>query len=77
MNTKQAVTNEPRWFQWILISVAILYLFFLLVVPLITVFAGALESGIGAYLHSFADPDTLFSLLEEIAEKYSELEMAV
>jgi sulfate transport system permease protein len=62
MNTKQAVTNEPRWFQWILISVAILYLFFLLVVPLITVFAGALESGIGAYFHSFADPDTLFSI---------------
>ncbi len=62
MHTKQAVTSEPRWFQWLLISVALLYLFFLLFVPLFSVFVGALENGIGAYLHTFTDPDTLFSI---------------
>ncbi len=62
MHTKQAVTSEPRWFQWLLISVALLYLFFLLFVPLFSVFVGALESGLSAYLHTFADPDTLFSI---------------
>ncbi len=62
LDTKLAVTNEPRWLQWILIGVAVAYLFLLLFVPLITVFAGALEQGIKAYLGSFADSDTLFAI---------------
>ena len=62
LDAKQAATSEPRWFQRILIGAAVLYLFLLLFVPLITVFAGALEKGIAAYLHSFGDPDTLFSI---------------
>jgi sulfate/thiosulfate transport system permease protein len=60
--TKLAVTNEPRWFQWLLIGIALVYLFLLLFVPLLTVFAGAIENGFKAYWHSFADPDTLFSV---------------
>src|SRR5690606_28468144 len=62
MNTKLAATAEPRWFQWILISAAVLYLVLLLFVPLLTVFAGALERGIAAYSDSFLDPHTLFSI---------------
>lgn len=62
LDSKQAATNEPRWLQRILIGVALLYLFLLLFVPLITVFAGALERGFTAYFDSFADPDTLFSM---------------
>ncbi len=62
LDTKQAVTSEPLWLQRILIGAAVLYLFLLLFVPLLTVFAGALEKGIAAYLHSFGDPDTLFSI---------------
>ncbi len=62
MDTKQAVVGEPRWLQWSLIGTAVAFLFLLLFVPLITVFAGALEQGIGAYLHSFADSDTLFAI---------------
>jgi sulfate/thiosulfate transport system permease protein len=62
LDTKQAATSEPRWFQRILIGVALLYLFLLLFVPLITVFAGALEKGFSAYFDSFGDPDTLFSI---------------
>lgn len=62
VDAKQAVVGEPRWLQWILIAIAVGYLFLLLFVPLITVFAGALEQGISAYLHSFADADTLFAI---------------
>jgi sulfate transport system permease protein len=57
-----ATANEPRWLQWIFIGVAVGYLFLLLLVPLFTVFYTAFEQGIKAYLHSFADPDTLFSI---------------
>jgi sulfate/thiosulfate transport system permease protein len=62
IDTKLAATGEPRWFQWILISAAVLYLFLLLFVPLLTVFAGAFEKGLAAYFDAFADPDTLFSI---------------
>ncbi len=62
VDTKLAATNEPRWFQWILIAITIAYLFLLLFVPLLTVFAGALENGIAAYFQSFKDPDTLFAI---------------
>jgi sulfate transport system permease protein len=54
--------SEPRWFQWILIAVAVVFLFLLLFIPLLTVFYTALEKGLHAYFHSFADPDTLFSI---------------
>ena len=62
LDTKLAVTSEPRWLQWFLIGVALLYLFLLLFVPLITVFAGAFEQGMKAYLNAFGDPDTLFAI---------------
>ncbi|MBW8888282.1 MAG: sulfate ABC transporter permease subunit CysW [Fibrobacteres bacterium] len=62
MDSKQAAVSEPRWLQWVLIAAAVGFLFLLLFVPLITVFAGALDQGIKAYLHSFADPDTLFAI---------------
>ncbi len=62
VDTKQSATNEPKWLQWILISLTIGILVALLFVPLITVFTGALEHGLGAYFHSFADEDTLFSI---------------
>ena len=54
--------GESRGFQWLLIAVAVGYLVLLLFIPLLTVFASALEKGVGAYLHSFADADTLFSI---------------
>jgi sulfate transport system permease protein len=61
-DARQRVASEPRWLQWILIGVALAYLFLLLFVPLITVFAGALEQGAKAYLRAFADADTLFAI---------------
>jgi sulfate transport system permease protein len=59
---KRAAVTEPRWFRWLLIAVAVGYLAFLLFLPLAAVFANALEQGIRVYFHSFADPDTLFSI---------------
>jgi len=59
---KAGATTEPRWFQIVLIAAALLYMSLLLFVPLITVFAGALENGIKAYFSTFADPDTLFAI---------------
>jgi sulfate transport system permease protein len=62
VDAKQRAVSEPRWLQWILIGVAVGYLFLLLFVPLLTVFAGALEQGLKAYFRSFADADTLFAI---------------
>jgi sulfate/thiosulfate transport system permease protein len=62
LKAKAGATTEPAWFRNILIAVALLYMLLLLFVPLCTVFAGALEKGLKVYFHSFADPDTLFSI---------------
>jgi sulfate transport system permease protein len=62
IKAKLGATSEPRWIQVVLIAVALLYITLLLFVPLITVFVCALEKGVAAYFHSFADPDTLFSI---------------
>ncbi|MEO6095571.1 MAG: sulfate ABC transporter permease subunit CysW [Fibrobacteria bacterium] len=62
IKAKLGATSEPRWIQVALISAALMYIALLLFVPLITVFVSALEKGVAAYFHSFADPDTLFSI---------------
>jgi sulfate/thiosulfate transport system permease protein len=48
--------------RWMFISTSLLFLAALLLAPLATVFAMALEKGIHAYLASFADPDTAAAL---------------
>ena len=59
---KHDAVTEPKWFQWLLIAVAVGYLVFLLLLPLAAVFYNALAKGWQAYFHSFADTDTLFSI---------------
>ena len=59
---KRETLTEPKWFQWLLILIAVGYLVFLLFLPLAAVFANALQKGFGAYFHSFADADTLFAI---------------
>ncbi len=59
---KREAVTEPKWFQWLLIAVAVGYLVFLLLLPLAAVFVNAFEKGVWAYFHSFADADTLFSI---------------
>jgi sulfate transport system permease protein len=48
--------------RWTLITVSLLFLAALLVAPLVTVFAVALEKGWAAYGASLADPDTLSAI---------------
>jgi sulfate transport system permease protein len=48
--------------RWLFISVSLLFLAALLLAPLATVMAMALEKGIHAYFASFADPDTAAAL---------------
>ena len=58
----QRGTEEAKAFQWLLISVALLFAFVFLLVPLINVFAQALSKGLGAYGRALIDPDTLSAI---------------
>jgi sulfate/thiosulfate transport system permease protein len=51
-------TRDPAWMRWLLISLAIGFLALFLLAPLASVFAYALEKGLGAYFASFNDPVT-------------------
>jgi len=51
-------TIASHLIRWTFISVSLLFLAGLLFAPLATVFFMALQKGVHAYLHSFADPDT-------------------
>ncbi len=55
-------TTESRFMRWLLIVAALLFLSLFLVVPLVAVFAQALDRGIGFYLHMLADPFTLSAI---------------
>jgi sulfate transport system permease protein len=56
------VTAEPPFVRWLLIGTALLFLGLFLVVPLAAVFAEAFAKGIGFYLHTFADVDTVAAI---------------
>ena len=50
--------QEPAWVRRLLIAIALAFLGVFLVMPLATVFAGAFEAGVGAYLSALRDDDT-------------------
>jgi len=56
------VTAEPPFVRWLLISGALLFLGLFLVVPLAAVFAEAFAKGVGFYLHTFNDANTLSAI---------------
>src|SRR5208282_4196146 len=56
------VTAEPPFVRWLLIGVALLFLGLFLVVPLAAVFAEAFAKGLGFYLHTFNDPNTVSAI---------------
>jgi sulfate transport system permease protein len=56
------VTAEPPFVRWLLIGVALLFLGLFLVVPLAAVFAEAFAKGVGFYLHTFDDANTLSAI---------------
>ena len=55
-------THDAVWVRWTLTTIALLFLGFFLVLPLVAVFAEALRHGLRAYLASFSDPDALASI---------------
>ncbi len=54
--------TEPTYIKWILISIAFLFLGFLLVLPLITVLVEALSKGVGVYYAAITDPEALSAI---------------
>ena len=60
--TAPRATHDPVWVRWALTTVALLFLGFFLVLPLVAVFAEAFRHGVRAYLASFTDPDALASI---------------
>lgn len=56
------VTQDSRWVRWTLTSIALLFLAFFLVLPLIAVFAEALREGVRAYFAALVEPDALSAI---------------
>src|ERR1039458_10546101 len=59
---QRRVTAEPPFVRWLLIGTALLFLGLFLFVPLAAVFAEAFTKGIGFYLHTFDDVDTVAAI---------------
>jgi sulfate transport system permease protein len=55
--------TEPRLVRWALSAIALVFLALFLVLPLITVFAEALDGGVAAYLASIREPEALAALM--------------
>jgi sulfate transport system permease protein len=53
------MATEPAAVRYGLVSLALLFLGIFLVAPLVTVFASALEKGVGVYLAAIREPETL------------------
>jgi len=60
--TRRRPTTEPAFVRWLLIAIALLFLGVFLVVPLVAVFVNAFHKGVGYYVHTLANPDTLSAI---------------
>lgn len=49
--------SEGAWVRWTLITIALVFMFLFLVLPLAAVFTEALRKGAGAYLDALREPD--------------------
>jgi sulfate transport system permease protein len=54
--------SEPALVRWLLIGITVVFLGIFLFLPLAIVFATAFQKGIGFYLQTFHDPDTLAAI---------------
>lgn len=52
-------TKEPAWVRITLVSLAFLYIGFVLLMPVASVFANAFRKGIEAYFAAWSEPDTV------------------
>ena len=55
-------TRDPAWARWGLIGIALLFLTFFLVLPLVIVFTEALSRGLAGYFSAYRDPDTFAAI---------------
>lgn len=54
----RSAAEEPRWVRYTLTGIALGFLFFFLVLPLLAVFTEALAQGLPAYIAALAEPET-------------------
>ena len=54
--------NEPRWVQWLLIGLALLFMLSIVALPLVSIFIEAFKRGIDVYAASITEPDALSAL---------------
>jgi sulfate transport system permease protein len=59
---KSKVTDEPRFVQWLLIGVAMLFLGLFLILPMVAVFSKALEKGLAVYFASVTEPNAVAAI---------------
>ena len=53
----QSGTTEAAWVRWVLLTLALGFMFLFLVLPLAAVFTEALRKGFDAYFEAFKEPD--------------------
>ena len=56
-SVKKQSTGEPTWVRWMLIGIALSFIFLFLILPLAAVFVEALRKGADAFFAAFKDPD--------------------
>ena len=61
MSSRRAL-SEPRAIRWLLIAITLAFLIVFLLLPLLIVFTQALSHGLGTFLRSFGDADTLAAI---------------
>lgn len=61
-SSRGATARDPWWVKWGLIGVALVFLAFILVLPLVLVFAEALSKGVAVYWESISEPDALSAI---------------
>lgn len=59
---QNSTLNEPMWVRIVLIGLALLFLGFFLLIPLLAVFVNALGKGIAVYYESLCEPDALAAI---------------
>jgi sulfate transport system permease protein len=57
MKSSRAI-DEPRWVRYVLLTVALGFLFFFLGLPLLAVFVEALAQGVPIYIEALKEPET-------------------
>lgn len=59
---RHASVSEPRIVRWLLITIAMVFLFITVVLPLVSVFTEALRNGFSSYIDSVTDPDAVSAI---------------